>query len=562
MRHKLNRYIKSGFCILLAGTFSIGFSSCSKDLEETVYSNLTDHTAFTTGANALAAVNSMYEPLHSIYRESMFYINDITTDCGYKSGSAYETLNDGAIFNDSRIQTAWDGFYKISSRANIVIDKVPSMPDGMFQNGLNKEQMIGQAYFMRAFAYMNLTDVFYQVPLVTSSGIEATAKEPISSIEVIENQIESDLIQASGRLPKSYESKSDAQRPTYGAACGYLARLYMRQAGRIRQAGGDASEKWNKALAQVDEVLSLEGTVYSLQPEVTDVFEPSTEAGLYNNELIMAVRASSTQSSGSWDLGLQFTGWQYDMGWGNIYQPLELTWSFDPADKRLTTLQVTEYPDVYVPDTDYYMAPSDVRQTGAVNKNHTVNGKTYQNMYEMSETYTKKYRFLYTGKYIYDTPNNMPLLRLSDMILCKAEILNELNGPAEESIDLINRIRERAFGDAGHDLKLSDYTTAEDLRNAICDERMYELNLECMRRPDLIRMGLWKDRMTLYFNTIQERYKWKAKNEGQEEGYYDASWAAYPKEGTLTDNDIRRYIPIPYREVMLNPSLKDARDFQ
>ena len=99
------------------------------------------------------------------------------------------------------------------------------------------------------------------------------------------------------------------------------------------------------------------------------------------------------------------------------------------------------------------------------------------------------------------------------------------------------------------------------LRSAICDERMFELNLECLRRPDLIRMGLWKDRMAEYVTSIAKKYAWKEQNEGRNAGYYDGAWAAYPSPETLTDNDIRMYMPIPYREVSLNPSLASARDY-
>ena len=59
-------------------------------------------------------------------------------------------------------------------------------------------------------------------------------------------------------------------------------------------------------------------------------------------------------------------------------------------------------------------------------------------------------------------------MRFADIILCKAEILNELKGPNQESIALINRIRERAFGNSRHNLSLSDYATKEDLRDALC----------------------------------------------------------------------------------------------
>ena len=90
--------------------------SCQKQLKEVVYSNLTDENAFTTAENAQAAVNSIYSSLHLTYREPMFYINDISTDGGYKGASYYETMNDVAIFNDNRTpdarQLLWKRFFQ------------------------------------------------------------------------------------------------------------------------------------------------------------------------------------------------------------------------------------------------------------------------------------------------------------------------------------------------------------------------------------------------------------------------------------------------------------------
>ena len=336
--------------ILLLAILGASIISCDK-LDEVVYSSLTDANAFTTGENAQAAVNSIYAPLRSLYREPMFYINDIAADTGFKDGNCFEVMNDDANYVDNRTETAWTLLTQIAARANIVIDKVPQMSDGLFRNGITKEQLLGEAYFMRAFAYMNLTDVFYRVPLITDSDIDPTAKEPLASVKDIEKQIENDLFNAKDYLPKSYASRDDAGRPTYGAACGYLARLYMRQAGRARlQGDADAADYWNYALEEVNNVLALEGVQYSLQPSVWDVFDPTSEDKIYNNELIFAIRASGSIVSGSWDLGLQFTSWDYDMGWGNMYQPLEMTWKFDHADQRYSVLQVVSYENVYNPD--------------------------------------------------------------------------------------------------------------------------------------------------------------------------------------------------------------------
>lgn len=536
--------------------------SCQGQLDEVVYSNLTDDNAFTSGENAQAAVNAMYTPLHSLYREPMFYFNDVSVDSGYKGGSPFEVLNDQGIYNDNRTLNAWNYLYQIASRANIVIDHIPEMAERNFRT-LSKAQLLGEAYFMRAFAYYNLTDIFFQVPLVTDSRIEVTAKEPLTSIDAIEAQIEKDLLLAKEYLPKHYGAREDAGRPTYGAATGYLCRLYMRQAGRARVAGKDDTGPWRDALFEANDLLALEGVEYNLQPTVWEVFDPSSEAGLYNGELIFAVRASDkTLASGSWDLGLQFTPWAYDMGWSNILQQLEMTWLFTPGDQRLKVLQVTEYPDVYHPEKTYYMAPETLSQTGSIPFNHTVSGVTYEEMVELDATFTQKYKYLYTRQYNYNTPNNLPLLRLADMILCKAEILNELNGPSAEAVGLVNRIRERAFGDTAHNLKLADYPTKEAFRSALCDERLYELNMECLRRPDLIRMGLWKSRMQGLLRTVALKWAAREQNESREAGYYDGSWAAYPAPESLTDDDIRMFMPIPYREVTLNPDLAGARTFE
>lgn len=535
--------------------------ACNK-LEETVYSNLTDDNAFSSEENAIAAVNGIYAPMKSTYREPMFYVNDISTDAGFKVGNCYEVFNETAIFNDNRTLNVWNGFFQMVARANIAIENIGKMSDDLFTTR-SKEEIIAEAKFLRAYAYYNLTDVFYRVPLLLSGDVEAIAKEPLADLDRLELAIENDFLDAKEILPKKYKTREEAGRPTYATACGYLARLYMRQAGRIRQENGDHKEYWKYAKDELDIILSMEGSYYSLQPTVWDVFDPTSEEKLYNNELIWAIRASSTIVAGSWDLGLQFTSWEYDMGWQNMYQPLEFTWKFNTKDDRYRVLQITKYEDVYTPETKFYQAPPSIEYTGLMGgTNITVGDKTYELVNEMAETYTQKYKFLQTGNYIYDCPNNLPLLRLADVILMKAECLNEINGPTQEAIDLINRIRERAFHGPAFNLKLSDYSNEAELRNAICDERMFELNNECLRRPDLIRMGLWKDRMSEYVSTIIEKWNYREKNEGKEAGYYSGQYQAYPKPSDFKDIDKRMYMPIPEREVTLNPGLANARDFE
>ena len=115
----------------------------------------------------------MYAPLHQIYRDPMFQANDGCTDVCFDAGvSNFEVLNDEGISTSTHLQTCWDNFFLVSSRANIVIDRVAAMDESLFDSPEDRDQMIAEAHFMRAYAYMELSDLFYRVPLVLESGVD------------------------------------------------------------------------------------------------------------------------------------------------------------------------------------------------------------------------------------------------------------------------------------------------------------------------------------------------------------------------------------------------------
>jgi hypothetical protein len=82
--------------------------------------------------------------------------------------------------------------------------------------------------------------------------------------------------------------------------------------------------------------------------------------------------------------------------------------------------------------------------------------------------------------------NDVPIIRYADVLLSRAEALNELNGPNQESVSLLNQIRERAGIPV---YSISDFSTKESFREAILEERGWEFVVEGFRRVDLIRHG-------------------------------------------------------------------------
>jgi hypothetical protein len=582
--------IRKGSLLLLLLALIFSFTSCKEQLNEVVYSQLTTGNAFVTQNDALAAVNGIYSNLLNISWKSIFYANDLPTDVCYLENSPLEILKNNDMNQNSDLNILWSNFYVIVNQANTAIDKISKMSDSQFNDASGnattlKKRYIAESKFLRGWAFMELSDIFYRIPINTNSEISPTTKLKLASIDSIDSQIIRDFTYASANLPASYSANEDAGRPTSGAANGMLAKAYMRIAGRKRLAGQDAKADWNTALKYVNAVIA--SNQYALQPTELDVFAlDNSQVGtlglakglrlnlneLYNNEIIWAIHSNGTSSQGSSPVGLSFTPWSFDMGWNLLNLPLEFAWSFNPADTRLTKLICTNFPDIYNSPNNtinkFYSYPPTINDVGTMYKEvKDGSGKTTEIHNELTACYTLKYKYQNTGNYNYNTANNVIILRYADILLMKAEILNELNQP-NEAITYVNMIRERAFGDKTHDLSASGNQDA--IRSEICDERGWELNMEAMRRPDLIRMGLWKDRMGKYFDEIKTKYQIKEHNaesiadredpaNAPHHFDYSSMWKIYPTSSSLTDNDVRRYYPIPITETDQNPNLLNNR---
>lgn len=86
---------------------------------------------------------------------------------------------------------------------------------------------------------------------------------------------------------------------------------------------------------------------------------------------------------------------------------------------------------------------------------------------------------------------NWPVLRMADVILMLAQAKAELGGEDGNAINLVNQIRERAFGNTTHDLS---GLSGDALKDAILQERKLELLGEGTRRWDLILSGKLSER--------------------------------------------------------------------
>lgn len=94
---------------------------------------------------------------------------------------------------------------------------------------------------------------------------------------------------------------------------------------------------------------------------------------------------------------------------------------------------------------------------------------------------------------------DMPIMRVADVILMLAEVKAEL-GADIEAMNLVNQIRERAFGDSQHNIS---GLSGEALKEAVLLERKFELFGEGQTRFDLVRSGKFSEQAMAVRNEMK-----------------------------------------------------------
>lgn len=123
--------------------------------------------------------------------------------------------------------TAWEDYYKGVFRCNYALQAIPEIPDTEFRSADNKNYLLGQAHFLRAWNYWELANNFETFPLLTTPE---TLNIPRTDVDSIYLQISSDLVEAINLMPAKYGYSTEAGqtgRATKYAAEALLARIWM-----------------------------------------------------------------------------------------------------------------------------------------------------------------------------------------------------------------------------------------------------------------------------------------------------------------------------------------------
>lgn len=437
---------------------------CDDYLDTDLVGQYSTPAFYKTEAHAVSAINATYNiAAFNSTNNNLWVFGDVASDDTVKGGFDGDQSDIGYV-NDFNVDASngiiggfWQHYYEGIARANNVIYYVPDIE----MDSDLKDRIIAEAKFLRAYYYFHLTNIFGQVPLKLVPALTPEdLNVPLSTVTDIYTQIEQDLTEAESSLPESYTS--EVGRATKGAALGLLAKVYLFQ------------EKWQLA---ADTAAAVEDLGYSLTSLYRDNFTVETEN---NEESIFEIQHLAGQVAPA--LGTYLNQW---------FSPTAVNGYFFNAP---TTSFVEEFETtsamVVDPRLDY-----SIGREG----NKWVNGQDF--IPEWSPTTYLSKKQVQDISPIGDGDLNYTFMRFAEVLLIKAEALNELGKGAEALIPL-NEIRKRARESYLFDEELSGFgtiptdllpdvtgTSKNGLRAAIRHERRVELGLEFHRYYDVVRYG-------------------------------------------------------------------------
>jgi hypothetical protein len=452
---------KTIIIVSLAAILSV--SACSDDFLEKSPNNTVDPATTLTDEVAVAMVNACYRTLQSsnMYNQRIWSLDIVAGNSEVGAGGGtdgLETIQAANFTTQSDNGMAlymWRSPWVGIGQCNIAIESL-SNTDKVTER--IKERCLGEAYFLRAHYYYVLVRLYGGLPLRLTpfqpgdeTAIARTSKEATYAQIIADCQKAIDLLPA-----KSDYDNNNLGRASKDAALTMMADIYLTLAPQNKN-------YYQKVVDLCDEVTRLG---YDL---AASAYEENFDATINNGkESIFEVQYSGNT--------------EYDF-WGNNPQSSWLSAFMGPRNSGFVAgcygwnQPTQEFVDQY--------------ETGDKRKDLTIfyagcpkfDGIDYKGSYSNTGYNVRKFLVPKAISPEYNTsPANFVVYRYADVLLKKAEALNELGRTTDAEAPL-NTVRQRAG--------LPDVTglSQDDMREKIIHERRIELAFEGHRWFDLIRLG-------------------------------------------------------------------------
>ncbi|MFD2939221.1 RagB/SusD family nutrient uptake outer membrane protein [Flavobacterium notoginsengisoli] len=440
--------------VLAAFTFT-GCADDYLDVKQTETVSVDDIELYNNDNGAKTFVTSIYSKFLDWDMSSFGWIGlaSITSDDADKGSTPSDTgtdkdVLDALTYNASNpsAESTFNANYDGINRCNQALAILPKLDKA---DPVLRERLMAEAKFLRAFMYFTLVKCYGGVPIVDHvSSIPLSAEDKAMQLTrktaaEVYAFIEKDLTEAAAVLPnKSQYADSEKARASKGAAYALLAKVSLYQ------------KKWQ---AVVDNCNLVTG--YIISPDYAKMFRLEGEN---DGESIFEINGNGAVPARGIQGYSNTQGVRDAWGWGFNQPSQSLVNAYEAGDVRKDATIIFRGTTLY----DGRVIPV----ISADDPNPRYNFKAYSSAYTSA----------------WETDANIKYLRYAEVLLMKAEALNEL-GQTSEAIPLLNVIRHRAgLGD-------TPATSQAAVRTAIWKERRVELAFEFDRFFDLVRTGQAKD---------------------------------------------------------------------
>ena len=464
MKFNIIRYI--GF-FTLSGVLLLSFG-CTKFLEEKDPSNLTPEDFYTIPEHAESAIASVYADTRFFGGGAGIFSSNwqlLEAPTGTSTTETAQNANLNNLYalsydgNVEHIVNWWNGLYKVIANANLVLEKVPTIP---LMPEAQKKRILGEAKFLRAWAYFFAVRLWGDIPIITKP--QDTRSEDFfpsrAPVEEVYNLIVADLTEAEAA---GFAWMDASGRISLAAVKSELAFVYLTMAGFPLNKGASHYKLAADKAFEVITYANANPLSINLFPNYADVHSVTTENVVEHIFMLQYLADVAGNPMENMFPNFKPVSVYGANGTGSSVPTLSFYESYEPGDRRAKDQEGYFYTSYY---TNGDGAPF---QLGA------------------------PYIFKHFNVVAFGSPGkkgtarndlNVPLIRYANVLLTYAEAKNEGGGPDQTAYDAFKRIRDRAQLATP---ALGTYTQAS-FREAVWKERWHEFCYEGITWFDMVRL--------------------------------------------------------------------------
>jgi starch-binding outer membrane protein, SusD/RagB family len=436
----------------------IAAGSCKKFLTETPYSLLSTNNFYQSAGDANVALNGVFATLtaQTYYGRTSWTVTELGgEDLTVPANSSSDRITLGnytANSSNGEVANWWNNIYSCINRANDVIANVPKIS----MDAAGRNDVVGNARFLRALGYFELVRSFGSVPLLTTpTSSTSNLFPPKAAIADIYTQIISDLQYAEANcLPESQIIAAKKGRVSSGAASSILAKVYLTRATTSVKDPND----YANALTECNKVIS--SGQYTLLQNYKSIFDWTNKFPA-KPENIFSVQFAEPPSVGNIIIRMLTSSKTTPAGSASFYVPTAFYNSYIAADSIRRNFNITN---------------KDKSANGTV----TTDPLYFYTKFNTDPTWTAQSN---------NSMANWIITRYADVLLMQSEALHFLDPLDSNQFNGINAVRARAGLTGTYQLNFSNTPGPDDFITALLNERAWELCMEGHRRYDLIRLG-------------------------------------------------------------------------